>query len=72
MKIKPKSCSCQQCMRGKHTKTGHFLMNKDERSNRRAVKTDLDKFRGVSYNMVVVDELEDLVINTVPQGNYYD
>lgn len=69
MKISPKSCSCQQCKYGKHTKAGHFMMNADERSTRRAVKTELDKLRGLSYNN---DSLEDIVVATVPQGNYYD
>lgn len=59
-------------------------MNADERSVRRAVKTELDKLRGLDYNYrldaitgePVVKEhnsiVDDLDVPTVPQGNYYD
>ena len=69
MKVSPKSCSCQQCMRGKHTKAGHYMMKCDERANRHAVKCELDKLRGKEYNLCWIDELN---IPTVPIGNYYD
>ena len=58
-KQKPKSCSCSQCTRGKHTKGGHTLMKADERSFRHEAKIELKKG---NYEIVTV----------VPIGNYYD
>lgn len=84
-KVSPKSCSCQNCLRGKHTKAGHYMMKCDERANRRAVKNELDKLRGLDYNITYADGiglvpkheyqteyLESLNVPTVPIGNYYD
>jgi len=58
MKSTPKSCSCESCKRGKHSKSGHQMMKADERSYRHQTKIDLNKGR------------ED--ITAAPQGNYYD
>lgn len=79
-KVSPKSCSCAQCLRGKHTKAGHVMMKCDERANRHAVKSELDKLRGLDYNYsrwsefkeaqnTIVDEID---VGSVPIGNYYD
>lgn len=58
-------------------------MNADERSIRRAVKTELDKLRGLDYNYrldpitgePVIKEhnsiVDDLDVPTVPQGHHY-
>ena len=72
MKVSPKSCSCQQCKRGKHSKGGHALKKADEHAVRHKVNSDLAKFRGKEYNLIIVDELEELETPTVPIGNYYD
>lgn len=60
------------------------MMNANERSVRRAVKTELDKLRGLDYNYKLhpitgepmIKEhnsiADDLDVPTVPQGNYYD
>lgn len=55
----PKSCNCTQCRRGKHTKSGHFMMKCDERALRRKVK-----------QMLQTEQFDN--IPTVPIGNYYD
>ena len=85
MKISPKSCSCQHCSRGKHTKTGHFFMRSDERANRRAVNSELAKLRNLDYNITYdpvlgylpkfeyqLSYIDSLDIPNVPQGNRYD
>ena len=54
----PKSCSCNQCLRGKHTKAGHKLMKHDERAFRHEAKIALNK--GAEE------------IGIAPKGNYYD
>lgn len=69
MKQTPKSCSCQHCTRGKHTKAGHELMNYDERALRRAEKCKLDYAVKHNYN---IDLLEEVVNDVAPIGNYYD
>lgn len=53
-----KSCSCGQCTRGKHTKSGHEMMRLDERKFRHNAKIALNK------------GAEDIGI--APKGNYYD
>lgn len=58
MKQTPKSCSCSQCKRGKHSKGGHEMMKHDERKFRHAQKVALNK------------GAED--ISVAPKGNYYD
>ena len=58
MKAKPKSCSCQQCTFGKHTKGGQKEVKHDERSFRHKMKQLLNK------------GLE--IISVAPKGNYYD
>ena len=72
MKIKPKSCSCSQCTRGKHSDKGHILMNYDERRVRRATKQELEKIvKTLDTNdeeAVLSADVEILV----PIGNYYD
>lgn len=59
MKQTPKSCSCSQCKRGKHTSVGHKLRNADEKSLRQKTRIMLAK-----------GEYED--ITPAPIGNYYD
>ena len=54
----PKSCSCGQCKRGKHSKSGRCLMKLDERAFRHNAKIALNK------------GAEDIGI--APKGNYYD
>jgi len=54
----PKSCSCSQCKRGKHTASGHAMMKYDERSFRHAQKVALKKGTG-NYS-------------AAPCGHYYD
>lgn len=54
----PKSCSCQQCQRGKHSANGHFFMKKVERAFRHAQKIALRLGRG-GYS-------------PAPIGNYFD
>jgi hypothetical protein len=58
----PKSCSCSQCLRGKHTRGGHSLMKADERAYRHNAKIVLDH----------IDDLDEKVFNSGPIGNYYD
>jgi hypothetical protein len=70
IKSTPKSCSCQQCKRGKSTDCGHAAMRYDNRCNRHAAKTELDKLKNQVYNEDLVwDVVNDV---TVPIGNYYD
>lgn len=59
MKQSPKSCSCSQCTRGKHTPAGHRLMKADEKSLRQKTRIALAK-----------GEYEN--ITPAPIGNYYD
>jgi len=58
IKQTPKSCSCRQCLRGKHSKAGHEMMKHDERAFRHNAKISLKK------------GIED--ISVAPKGNYYD
>lgn len=55
----PKSCSCYQCRRGKHSKVGHYLINKMQRALRAEWR---DKGR----------KQEDPVLSSAPMGNYFD
>jgi positive regulator of sigma E activity len=57
IKMKPKSCSCSQCKRGKHG-GAKDIMRYDERKARHAAKIALAKG-------------EEVVIG-IPVGNYYD
>jgi len=59
-KSTPKSCSCWNCKRGKHSKSGHYMMKADERAYRRKTKLELKK-KG-----------EDADVAPAPIGNYYD
>jgi hypothetical protein len=54
----PKSCSCNQCKRGKHTKAGRQMVKHDERAFRHGQKIALNKSNG-DYA-------------PAPCGNYYD
>jgi hypothetical protein len=54
----PKSCSCSQCKRGKHSKAGKISMKKDERAFRHGQKIALKKSSG-NYD-------------AAPCGGYYD
>ena len=54
----PKSCSCQHCRFGKHTKAGHKEMKADERKYRHRAKVAIQKGEEVLY--------------AAPIGNYYD
>lgn len=56
----PKSCSCSQCKRGKHTAGGRYMRRYDNRAYRHDSKVILNKL------------LEDAVLDTGPIGNYYD
>jgi hypothetical protein len=56
----PKSCSCTQCTRGKHSVVGHSMMKADERAYRHAAKISLKQLG------------EDAVVSSGPIGNYYD
>lgn len=58
IKVTPKSCSCQQCKRGKSSTKGQFVKKVDERAYRHASKISLMKG----------SEL----IAGAPIGNYYD
>jgi len=58
-KQKPKSCSCSNCTRGKHSKSGHVLMKADERAFRHGAKIALQQG---NYEAVTI----------APIGNYYD
>lgn len=62
-KATPKSCSCSQCTRGKHTKGGHSMMKADERAYRHAAKISLTRLD---------QDYEVSVIASAPKGNYYD
>ncbi len=55
----PKSCSCGQCSRGKHTAGGRAMRKADEHAYRHASKIALAK-------------QEDPVLTVGPIGNYYD
>jgi hypothetical protein len=59
----PKSCSCQQCIRGKHTAGGHTLVKADERAYRHAAKIALAHIGG---------DLDEEIFQSAPIGNYYD
>jgi len=59
MKQTPKSCSCRNCLRGKHSPNGHFFMKALERGSRHAAKVALKKS-------------EDPVLNPGPIGQYFD
>lgn len=59
----PKSCSCTQCTRGRHTKSGHDLLKADERAYRHAAKIALAKLG---------EDLDAEIFNSGPIGNYYD
>lgn len=54
----PKSCSCSQCKRGKHSTHGHFIMKYDERAFRHNQKQRLNKSSGDYMS--------------APMGGYYD
>ena len=72
MKVSPKSCSCPNCTRGKHTERGHVLMKYDERRVRRAVNREL---KNIVETLDTTDEDAVLSANVetlVPIGNYYD
>ena len=58
----PKSCSCNSCRFGKHTEGGHFMRRYDNRAYRHEAKIKIDNS----------EDLEELVINSGPIGNYYD
>lgn len=58
VKQTPKSCSCRQCRRGKHTPAGHYMMRSDERAYRHNAKISLQKGGEI--------------FNAGPIGNYYD
>ncbi len=58
MKQTPKSCSCDSCKRGKHTKGGHYMMNRQERSIRTAWRNQRNT--------------EDPVVSPAPAGRYFD
>lgn len=55
----PKSCSCNQCRRGKHG-GAKDVVKADERAYRHNAKIELKKLG------------EDAVLNPGPIGNYYD
>jgi len=58
MKQTPKSCSCEQCRRGKSSKGGKYMINRMERSIRtiwRNQRLQLDP-----------------VVSPAPTGNYFD
>lgn len=57
-KATPKSCSCTQCKRGKHSNPGHQMMKADERAYRHEMKIRL------------AEGDEDIPL--IPKGNYYD
>jgi hypothetical protein len=57
-KSAPKSCSCDQCKRGKGTRSGKKLMKLDERVFRHASKISLNKGEPAIY--------------AAPMGGYYD
>lgn len=58
MKLAPKSCSCQQCKRGKSSKAGKLLMRCMERSLRTKWRTQRLQ--------------DDPVVGPAPMGNYFD
>ena len=57
-KMTPKSCSCSQCKRGKHSKAGKQMMKLKERAFRHAQKISLALNNG---NYVAA-----------PSGGYFD
>lgn len=57
----PKSCSCSCCRRGKHTPGGHVMRKYDNRAYRRAAKIQIK-----------TNELDNIVLDSGPIGNYYD
>lgn len=58
MKQTPKSCSCKQCKRGKHSPYGRFLRNLMNRQLRNAWRKQRRE--------------EDPVTSPAPTGNYFD
>ncbi len=60
----PKSCSCGECVRGKHSNIGHALTKADQRAYRHDAKIQLAK--------LVTEDLDACVIQSGPIGNYYD
>jgi hypothetical protein len=56
----PKSCSCSQCTRGKHSAKGHVHMKADERAYRHAAKIALAQLE------------DDVILQSAPIGNFYD
>lgn len=58
MKLRPKSCSCRACRRGKRSKAAKVLMNKMERAIRTAWRSQRLQ--------------ADPVVSPAPQGNYFD
>lgn len=63
-KYTAKSCSCQQCMRGKHSSAGHTCIKADQRAYRHDAKIQLAKLDP--------EDLDACVIQSAPIGNYYD
>lgn len=59
----PKSCSCEQCTRGKHSGAGIFLRRYDQRTYRHQAKIQLTKLG---------EDMDEQVIQSGPIGNYYD
>ena len=57
-KATPKSCSCQHCKRGKHSKYGSQMVKLDERAYRHNAKIAINK--------------GEEAIQLAPKGNYYD
>jgi hypothetical protein len=55
----PKSCSCEQCRRGRASGCGNYMVKYDQRAYRHEAKIKLAKE-------------EDPVLLTGPIGNYYD
>lgn len=58
MKLSPKSCSCEQCKRGKASKFGKYMMNRMDRAIRTAWRNQRLK--------------EDPVVLPAPIGNRFD
>lgn len=59
----PKSCSCTQCMRGKHSECGRTMIKYDQRAYRHQAKIQLANLG---------EDLDDQIIQSAPIGNYYD
>lgn len=59
----PKSCSCEQCMRGKHSACGRSFIKHDQRAYRHDAKIRLQKLG---------DDLDEEIFQPGPIGNYYD